>query len=564
MRTAFLASLALTTGLVAAALPANAAELVLINGKVMTPGGWQQAVRVKDGTIAAVGSTAAARKGAAKDATVIDLQGKAVLPGLHDMHVHPLMAGTALVSCRFEQGATPEQILSTVTGCVAGKQPGEWITGGQWQAISFGNTEPSREMLDKVAPANPVLLSDISGHSAWANSEALRLAGITRDTPDPKGGRIERTTAGEPTGVLRESAMALVRAKIPPATLEQNKAAMMRAVDEMLSYGITAYTDALVTIDSLGVYDSLQSEGRLSQRIRLCYTYGNTWNDGSKFDQMIADRQRYTRGRTKFDCVKVFEDGVPTESKTAALLEPYPHAHGEEPTRGMLLVPPAELNPLVTRLDKMGITVKFHAAGDWAARTAIDAIAAARQANGMTGPTHDAGHLTFLHPDDMKRAKALNATLEFSPYLWFPSPINDDIIKASGEERVKRVWPVREGLNSGALVVAGSDWSVVPSVNPWIGIETLVTRKAPNGERPDEVYGGAEAITLKEAMDIFTINAARQMGTADTTGTIEKGKAADLIVVERSPFDVPVDQIHKTVVEQVYIGGDKVFDKSAK
>ncbi|MFD2501177.1 amidohydrolase family protein [Rhizorhabdus histidinilytica] len=186
--------------------------------------------------------------------------------------------------------------------------------------------------------------------------------------------------------------------------------------------------------------------------------------------------------RFRTDCVKMYEDGVPTESHTAAMIDPYePGADGHlhEPARGMLLVGPATLDPLLTRLDKMGITVKFHAAGDQASRTALDAIAAARKANGPDGPMHEVGHLTFVNPADLARAKAIRATLEFSPYLWFPSPINDDIIKAIGEERIKRVWPVREGIDSGALVIAGSDWSVVPSANPWIGIETLVTRRAP-------------------------------------------------------------------------------------
>ena len=416
-------------------------------------------------------------------------------------------------------------------------------------------------MLDQVAPDNPVVLADISGHSAWVNSVALKAAGITRETKDPENGRIERDAKGEPTGVLRERASFMVRGKMPPPTLAETRAGLKRAIDLMLSFGITGYTDAAVNAGVLEAYDSMNQSGEISQRIRLCLASG--WTEPGAFERILAERKKYSSGTLQVDCIKLLEDGVPTESHTAAMLEPYEHAPGAEPTRGMLMIPPEKLNPMVTRFDQEGMTVKFHAAGDWAVRTAMDAIAAARKANGPNGPTHDPGHLTFVNPADLARAKSLRATLEFSPYLWSPSPINDDIIKATGHERIKRVWPVREGIASGALVVVGSDWSVVPSVSPWIGLETLVTRKAINGERPGESYGPAEAITVKEALQLFTINGAKQMGHGDRLGTLEVGKIADFIVIDRNPLEVPVTDIHKTLVQQVYINGKKVFDRTA-
>jgi len=543
---------------------AQAADFILTGGQVYTPSGWVDAIAVQGDRIAAVGDGPALKKRYPTIATVVDLAGKTVIPGLHDMHVHPLGAGLSLQQCKFEQGSSPQQILDAVTACVKKAQPGEWILGGQWAASSFGDTPPTRQMLDKVAPNNPVSLTDISGHSSWVNSLALKAAGIARGTPDPQGGIIERDAAGEPDGLLRESAARLVREKIPAPSAEKNVEALKTGIDTLVSFGVTALVDAMVAPEGLAAYQTLAARNQLKAHVRGCLVYGRTWGDNSTFDRTIADRARYTTANFKLDCVKVFEDGVPTESHTAALIEPYApdeHGHVKDPQRGLLLVQPAELDPLVTRLDRLGITVKFHAAGDQASRTALDAIAAARKANGPDGPTHDVGHLTFIQPEDMKRAKAIRATLEFSPYLWFPSPINDDIIKASGAERIKRVWPVREGIDSGALVVAGSDWSVIPSANPWIGIETLVTRRAPDGQRPGESYGPQEAITVKEAIDIFTINAARQFGYADSHGTIEAGKSADFIILDRNPFKIAATDLHKVVVTQSYVAGELIYQK---
>lgn len=543
---------------------AAASGLLLVNGHIYTPSGWATAVAIEGDHIVAVGTTDAVKKAHGSGAKVVDLAGKTVLPGLHDMHVHPMGAGQSLLECKFEQGSSPQQILAIVTACIKKAKPGEWITGGRWAASSFGASPPTRQMLDAIAPNNPVALTDISGHSSWVNSLALKAAGITRSTPNPEGGIIEHDASGEPDGLLRESAAHLVRSKIPAPSPKQNAQALKTGINILVSYGVTALVDAVVTPQALAAYQTLSARKELKARVRGCLVYGRNWGDNSDFDKIVAEHDRYTTARFKLDCVKVFEDGVPTESHTAALIDPYaPDEHGNvrDPQRGLLLVQPAELNPLVTRLDKAGITVKFHAAGDQASRTALDAVAAARAANGPNGPTHDVGHLTFIQPEDMKKAKEIRATLEFSPYLWFPSPINDDIIKASGAERIKRVWPVREGIDSGALVVVGSDWSVIPSANPWIGIETLVTRKAPDGERLGESYGPNEAITLKEAIDLFTINAAKQFGYADSRGTIEAGKAADLIVLDRNPFEIPITDVHKVVVTQSYVGGELVYQK---
>jgi predicted amidohydrolase YtcJ len=553
----------------AAAAQAEPPPTVYYDGQIDTPQGWQSALAVAGDRILAIGPDAAVIAAAGKHANLVDLHGQTVMAGLHDMHVHPQGGGFNKLQCSFAQGLPPAQILAFVKGCVSAAKPGEWIVGGQWQAISFGATPPNKAMLDSIAPDNPVFLYDISGHSAWVNSAALKAAGIDRATPPPvTGGVIEHDAAGDPTGILRENATAMVGERIPPASPEVQARALKLGLDTLLAFGVTELTDAMVGKDLLTAYDTLYDRGELKQRVRGCIVYGKELGKGAAFEEVLAHRQDYVRPLFRDDCVKVFMDGVPTESHTAAMLEPYARSGSDverDPARvrGLLLLKPAELDPLIARMDRMGLNVKFHSVGDWASETALDAIEKARASNGPGGPHHDLGHLTFIRHEDIVRAKRLGVTLEYSPYLWFPSAINDDIIKAIGPARIARVWPVKEGVDAGALVVAGSDWEVVPSPNPWIGIETLVTRRAPDGARPGEVYGPDEAITLRQAIDIFTINAARHLGNDKDLGSLEPGKIADFIVIDRNPFQIPITDVHKVVVNRVFVGGRQVYARDS-
>jgi predicted amidohydrolase YtcJ len=290
-----------------------------------------------------------------------------------------------------------------------------------------------------------------------------------------------------------------------------------------------------------------------------------TWAAGSaEAESVIQRRNLFARERIRPDCVKIFLDGVPTDGHTAAMLEPYADSvagRRDDASRyGLLLVKQDVLNAAVTRFDSMGLTVKFHAAGDAAVRAGLNAIAAARAANGFSAQMHDVGHCTFVSKEDIARARGIAATFEVSPYLWGPTPINDSITAAVGPELIQRVWPVREMIDSGALVVPGSDWSVVPSVNPWVGIETLVTREIPGGSIRS--FGKGEAISVAEAMDLFTVNAARQERTANQVGRLDLGMLADMIVVDQDPYAVAPTRLHDTHVRMTFINGEKVYDAS--
>ena len=537
-----------------------APDTVLRNAAIRIPGGWAQALAVSHGVIVAVGDNAVVDRLNTAGARVLDLKGATVLPGLHDMHVHPLMAGQTQLQCMFPQGSAEGAVIAAIRKCAATHAKGEWIVGGQWDTSSLGN-HPDWKALDSAAPDNPVALTDISLHGLWVNSAALRLAGITRSTPNPPGGIIERGASGEPTGVLREAASALVRRLIPPYTVGQNAKALLWSMRLMLSYGITSYTDALVDESALEAYATVADRGELKQRVKACLIWGRSvlGQGGAEQYDYIAMRNLYARERFSPTCMKILLDGVPTDGHTAAMVEQYADAASPDDPRakGLIMLPQAQLNKALITFDAQGFTVKMHAAGDAAVRAGLDAIEAARKANGFSGLLHEVAHNSFVQASDIARARSLGATFEMSPYIWFPNPIVPDIVKAVGAERMVRWIPVKEAIDSGALVVPGSDWSVVPSVNPWIAIETLVTRQQPGGGK--EELGAAEKITLEQAIDLFTVNSAREMGDRARVGTLERGMLADLVVLDRNPYQVPITQVHDTKVKMTMISGEIVY-----
>lgn len=530
------------------------------NGQIYTPGGWKTAIAVRDGRIVAVGSDAEVRA-AAKGAATVDLGQRTVLPGLYDMHVHPvLQAKGGEGRCRINPDQPPAQFLAAVRDCAAQQPAGAWVTGGQWQSSVLTGTPITAATLDSVTGDRPAMLFDVSGHSLWVNSKAMAIAGITKDSKNPEGGIIERDTAGNPTGILRETARDLVLRHVPPQPASETQTALKKNLDMLLGYGITGYVEAMAFKDDLETYTALYDKGLLKQHVQACIAYSHAGHVNPDLDATIAAIPTYTRDRFKPTCVKVFADGVPTESHTGAMLAPYEAGQPNAPAKGLLLFDPAEFAPHMAEWDRKGLNVLFHAAGDAAVRAALDAIAYARKTNGPNGPIHQVGHMTFVDPADMPRGKALNAAFEFSPYLWDPQPINDDITMAVGAKRIERVWPIKEGFAAGALVIAGSDWAVIPAPDPWLGIETAVTRQNVGGSARS--FGAAEGITVAQAIQMFTIDGVKRMGLEKELGTLEAGKRADFIVIDKNPFRIPATDIHTIKVQQTYIDGKVVFDRS--
>ena len=568
MRTMFKARLAKTlciTSIVGlSAAPLIASPKVFLGGKIYAEGNFVEAMAINKGKITAIGSVADVKSAAGKSAIIVDLHGRTVLPGIGDMHVHPLFAGESLNNCQVPQSSNGEQLLAKLKECVSTKKPGEWVVGDGFVGENLKGTPITAATLDKVSPNNPVFLMSLTYHDAWVNTNAMVAAGITRDTPDPKNGMIQRDLQGKPTGLLIEDAKSLVQARIPEKTVEDTRRALANGLDILLSFGVTMVNDAVVLPGGLTAYAELADRGELKQQTLGCLGYNQTLFrfTSQQFEEMVRTRAKYARTKFNPNCVKVFMDGTPTAAHTAAMSEPYLYSENGSPPKGHLQVDPAELSKNVKNWDKSGLLVKFHSAGDEAVHVALDAIEAARKVNGPKGPRHMIAHATFISPSDIERTHAVNATLEFSPYVWFPQPVINEVTRGVGPERMARAWPIREAIDANILSIAGSDWPVVPNPNPWIGIETAVTRRAPGGGTTS--LAEKEAITLAEAIDIYTINAAKALGVEKERGSLAVGKAADFIVLDRNPFAIPLTDIHNINVLHVVIDGSESFTKDGQ
>lgn len=540
------------------------ADTIYVNGRVYTVDSsqpWADAFAVRDGELVAVGSQADMQALAGPATRTIDLSGQFVMPGIQDMHMHPVDGGlSGVYECAFSDTMTAQEIIDIVAGCVAQAEPGEWIQGGQWGPLLTMQTPSGLlDMLDAVSPDNPVYLIDWALHAAWVNSAALAAFNINGTTPDPTGGVIGREDSGTLSGILYDNAAYNARQKIPAYTAEQIAEALRYSQNRLLGHGITSYKDALVTPRNLQGYLHLIEQGGLKARVKASLAWKSAWSAAHESERLNI-QQAESRQHPRFDprYAKIMLDGIPP-TYTAALLEPYApsQAFGDE-HYGKLMHTPEVLNADVIDLDALGMTVKIHATGDRSVRLALDAIEAARQANPGSTLRHEVSHAEMIHADDLPRFAELGVAAEMCPILWYPSPAIDAMRMAMGE-RANRFWPVRSLVESGALVFYGSDWpSVVPDTNPWPGIEAMVTRRDPYDRFPG-VYWPEEAVDLATALKIFTLNGAVAGRQETTTGSLTPGKRADFIVLDRNPFDIPANALGDVRVLQTFIDGVQVW-----
>jgi len=520
---------------------------------------WAEAVAVKDGVVVAVGSNSDISEYIGNTTTVNDLEGKMLLPAFHDAHAHPIWSGIDQLKCPVFGSPSIEAIQNEVKKCLdshLAKSTG-WVVGAGYNLGLFPAGNANKSLLDAVSSEIPIYLDGEDGHSGWANSKALELAGITADTPNPELGIIEKDPiSGEPTGTLREpAAIILIKAIIPGNDLELFDDGLLFAQNLAHSFGITSIIAASVGEQHLAAYKRLAEKGGLNLRMITSIEYGNTGftlGPGG-FEEVFANRQQYQHPRINVDSIKIFIDGV-LEGQTAALLEPYLNTG----SMGELNINPAELNKAVTRFDQQGIQVHMHAIGDRGVRAGLDAFATALSVNGPTDNRHHISHLQLISPVDIPRFAELAVIANFQSVWAFPEPYITEInLPEVGPERVNRMYPIGSIHNSGGMIVGGSDWAV-STMNPLVAIETAVRR-----EDPDNLIQGVlnenERMDLDEMLRAYTINAAYLMHQETTTGSIQVGKAADLIVLEQNLFEIPIDAIGDVRVLRTMIDGVTVY-----
>ncbi|MEV7633463.1 amidohydrolase [Microbacterium sp. NPDC089318] len=523
------------------------------------------AVAVRDGRIVALDRAAIALIG--PDTEVVDLDGRMLLPGFQDAHVHPLWGGLDMLRCDLADLSSQDAYLARIAEYAAGHPDDDWVLGGGWQMSAFPGGTPTAAALDAAVPDRPAFLPNRDGHGAWVNSRALELAGVTRDTPDPEDGRIERDESGAPSGTLHEGAMSLVNRLLPAEQHERLREALAVGQRYLHSFGITAWQDAIVGTqysdagDPLPVYIAADRAGELTGRV-----VGSLWWDRTRgleqIDDLVAMRESAAGGRRfAATSIKIMQDGV-AENFTASMLEPYCDGHGH-PTEnaGISFVDPEVLNEAAARLDALGFTLHFHAIGDRAVRECLDAVETALRRNGPLGNPHHISHIQVVHPDDVPRFRRLGVTANMQ-MLWatLEPQMVDLTLPFLGEQRSSWQYPFGDLLRSGAALAAGSDWSV-STPDPMAAIHTAVNRRSAPSEWEGDYppFLPEQAIDLGTALQAYTAGSAR-VNSLSETGVIRVGMLADLALLDRDPFEGEPEQIGDTRVLGTWVEGVRVFE----
>ena len=540
-------------------------DLVLVGGPVMTMDPAQpaaQAVAVSHGRLVALGDTRSVLELEGPRTRRIDLSGRTLLPGFIDAHCHPAHAAVHLGQCLLDEVQPSPPAYVEAIGAYADANPRlDWILGSGWAMAAFPGGTPSRIDLDLAVPDRPAFLSNRDGHGAWANSRALALAGITRDSPDPPDGRIERGADGQPSGTLHEGAMDLVERLLPEPSVDDLAEGLASAQAYLHRLGITAWQDASVTCRELAAYRRLAESGRLTARVVAAQWWERDRAD-EQVEGFVEERARSSIGRLRATSVKVMLDGV-IENFTASVLEPYLDARGRSTgNRGLDLVEPEALKGHVTRLDALGFQVHFHALGDRAVRQGLDAIEAARRANGMTDTRPHLAHLQIVDPADWPRFRELDAGANIQP-LWArnDAQMTELTIPFLPPERAALQYPIASLHRAGARLVGGSDWMVsTPDVMQQV--EVAMRRVDPE-HHDQEPFIPAETISLETALRAYTLGGAWANHADATTGSIEVGKLADLVVLDRDIANERPDRLGDARVLLTLVEGEVVHEDPA-
>lgn len=541
--------------------PAERADLVLTNGAVYALNAarpWASALAVAKGKILYVGDDRGALRLRGGSTVVADLGGKMVLPAFQDSHIHLVTGGVELGLCNLNGLRTKEEVFEKIKAYAAANSGAPWVTGGGWDLPVFPQANPRKEDLDALVSDRPAVLSSADGHSAWANSRALELAGVTKDTADPAGGRIERDPkTGEPTGTLRESAAGLLEKLVPELGLEDYIKGLRAGLRLANRFGIASIIEASAGEKILDAYAALDRSGELSVRV-LASLHVDTGKGTAEVERLVKLRQAYRGARLKSTAAKIFADGV-MEPHTAALLEPYIDRPGD---RGTPLLEPEAFNTLAAALDAADFQIHVHAIGDRAIRMSLDAFEAAGRANGFRDMRHHIAHLELIDPADIPRFKRLGVAANFQALWAYADPyITDLTIPILGPGRSRWLYPIGSVAGTGAVIAGGSDWSV-SSMNPLEAIQVALTRRGPD-DPPGDAWIPEEKVDLETMLRAYTINGAWLSHDEKARGSLEPGKAADVIVLTRNLFETPPSEIGRVRILLTLLDGREVFRDAA-
>jgi predicted amidohydrolase YtcJ len=528
--------------------------LALVNGRIWTGNPAQpvaEAVAISQDRITEVGATEDVRRVVAR-AEVIDLAGKFVVPGLIDAHVHFVDGGFRLASVQLRDAATPDEFVRRIEAFADSVPAGTWITGGDWDHNLWGGQLPRRDWIDSVTPRHPVWINRLDGHMALANSVALERAGVDRSVKDVQGGEIIRGPNGEPTGLLKDNAMLLVAAKVPEASDEMKDRALDAAMRHVAAHGVTSVHN-MGSWDDLDVFARAHRAGRLGTRVYAAVPL-RTWE---KLRDVVAARTYGAEGRgdgwLRVGGLKGFVDGS-LGSHTAAFHEPFADAPGD---RGLFVNTPEDLHSWIAGADRAGLHVLVHAIGDRANAVVLDIYQRVTRENGPRDRRFRIEHAQHLAPEDIPRFAASGVVASMQPY----HAIDDGrwAQRVIGPVRIRTTYAFRSLLAAGATLAFGSDWYVAPP-SPLEGIYAAVTRRTLDDRNP-EGWVPDQKITVEQALAAYTRAAAYASFEEQEKGTIERGKLADLTVLDRDLRTIPAHEIRNARVVRTIVGGRTVYER---
>lgn len=542
------------------------ADLIITNAVIRTadPGRPEAtSLAVAGGRILAVGDAADVERYRGGASEVRDLAGATIVPGLLDVHNHHAVAGRrALYELTFDDTATVAEIVGAVRRWRTAHPDDAWIVGGSWGSnlIAELATADTLAALDAASGGAKVVLSDDSFHNRWANTAAMRAAGVLDLAADPSGGAIVRDAAGRATGVLLEAAGALVSQLAnddEPMTAERSARCSAHALGTMHAVGITGFLDAFAAESTMRGLKLLDDRGELrAWAVSAMPINDQIFGEPRLGDELFAVRDEVASAHHAPTFAKIFLDGVPP-ARTGAFVEPYlpDDVHGTGFT-GHTTMRPDELAGWLVRCAELGLGVKVHCTGDASARAVLDAVAALRAA-GHTDTIVHIAHGQFIHSDDLGRLAELGVVADISPALWFPGVIVEAIRAVRPAADLDRLQPNRSLADRGTIIAAGSDWPVAPDPNPWLGFAGLVTRRDPSGQF-EGTLAPHERLTREEALVASTRNAAIALGIDDRTGSLAPGLSADFVVLDRDPMTAADDALAATVALETWFAGERV------